>query len=393
MTKRKNKILILFPDDWLSYSPTIINLAEILNEDGFEVTIIAVAKNKQISNAIHQNVKLLYVEDSISLFIKFLNKIENLILKVSKLLNRLCNKTVFDEELWCPKNVIKLIRSIKIFFRTKEVLYNILFAVDNVGFFIGTRLLKRKTHFISLELNKNIFYYLIDWGYMESLIIQNVERQNYLLPESVNTKSVFFIQNSPRYSEEIQTSRSGCNRLIYFGYPGLEYNGIINILETLKLLPNEYSITFKGPFNLALFNYVQEHFRNEVGQRIIIDNSYLLQKDIPKYLNNFDIGFTFYLTNSLEKDFFNVISCPSGKLFNFYNAGIPVIGNDILGLSSVKIYNSGILISEVNSKSIYDSIIKISNHFNFYAENAKKAAYDFDFEKGTRKIISFLDNN
>ncbi len=86
MQKSMKKVIILFPDDWLSYSPTTINLATHLLQQGFQVKIIAVDEKKYKSQTFPDN-KYLTIE--------FVNpEAQNLSTKIASRLEKYLNKSL-----------------------------------------------------------------------------------------------------------------------------------------------------------------------------------------------------------------------------------------------------------------------------------------------------------
>jgi glycosyltransferase involved in cell wall biosynthesis len=128
-------------------------------------------------------------------------------------------------------------------------------------------------------------------------------------------------------------------------------------------------------------------FENNI---VTIDEQYTNQEEIVPYLSGFDIGFCLYDFNRISKNDFNYVTVPAGKLFNYYAAGIPVIGVDIPGMQSVKDFQAGILLDSPSSSNIKDAIIKISEDYAFYSANCLKAAEHFDFQKAVQPYRIFL---
>ncbi|HEX6160189.1 MAG TPA: hypothetical protein VF111_08495, partial [Thermoanaerobaculia bacterium] len=90
-------------------------------------------------------------------------------------------------------------------------------------------------------------------------------------------------------------------------------------------------------------------------------------------------GFCFYDFNILARDDFNYVSCPSGKLFNYLAAGVPVIGSDVLGLQPVREKGCGVLLPDPTPHAIAEAIAMIEADRDGYRARCLAASVDFDF--------------
>jgi glycosyltransferase involved in cell wall biosynthesis len=99
-----------------------------------------------------------------------------------------------------------------------------------------------------------------------------------------------------------------------------------------------------------------------------------------------------YDFDHIPRNDFNYLSCPSGKLFNYYAAGLPVLGSDILGLSSAREFNAGILISDLSARSILQAILEIENGYGQLSRNCVRAALHFDFAETAGRYSRFLQS-
>lgn len=105
------------------------------------------------------------------------------------------------------------------------------------------------------------------------------------------------------------------------------------------------------------------------------------------------MGFCFYdLNHTDETTSFNFISVPSGKLFNYYAAGVPVIGSDLLGLKSVKDFQVGILLKNISTENIAIAMESIASQHRRFSENCLAAAAYFDFDTAVEPFKSYLLN-
>jgi hypothetical protein len=166
-------------------------------------------------------------------------------------------------------------------------------------------------------------------------------------------------------------------------------------LAVLDKLDINSTLTLKGVF-------VPESYRNKVMNkyskhikkgRLIIDDSYSPQDEIIQYLSIFDIGFCFYDFSMININDFNYISCPSGKLFNYYAAGIPVIGNCFLGLKTVTDFKAGVLLDHVTPETIISAIKQIEKDYDNFSKNGLEAAVHFDFKRAFDRFLEDVTLN
>ena len=394
MQEGSKEVIIIFPDNWLGYSPTVINISKILSRQ-FHVTVISAGKEKSSTDIFGNdaNITLRYIEAN-SRFVK--KAIPVLDRSLIFLISIFLKIRVFDKgwirELLVSYNFDNLYKVIKFRRKIKSIVKtgDILIGVDNIGILAATKFSSfAPVHMLSLEISKNLFYYLIKWSKIKSLIIQTKERKNYLLSKVVNAPNIFFIQNAPTLNHSLSDKKNVNNfRIVYLGNLAVEYNGLNHVVNSLEFLPSNYAIVFKGPYNERSDRYFKENYAHLISAgRLCLDYEYVNNEDLIDYLDKFSIGITLYDIDSLKYKSFNVISCPSGKLFNYYNAGLPVIGNNILGLSSIRDFDCGVLIEELSGKNIALAAASIACNYDHFAENSKRAAAFFDVEKGVNKFI------
>lgn len=363
----KKKILIIFPNEWLSYTPTILNLVDKISDE-LDIKIIA-TDNGEYKN---EELKREGVE----------------FIKISKKWPRIAKK-IGQPRLY---EIIKLlvlipkILQIKASYQPDEVM-----AVDSLGLFITQKIFK-KCHFISLEPHKDFFFRMSKMdNSIESVLSHTPERYEYLFEDLKYTK--FCIPNAPAFKADSNLTYKTRNKkkAIYFGNV-LPSHGIYYCLEALKHSKlEELSLTVKGIISPEIKAEITKKYGDLIEQgKLILDNTYIEQDQVIEYLSDFYVGFCFYDLKLVGKSTFNFISCPSGKLFNYYAAGVPVIGSDILGLKSVRDFAAGILLEELSDTNINAAIETISKNHQEYSENCWKAAANFDFDAAVEPYKNYL---
>jgi glycosyltransferase involved in cell wall biosynthesis len=265
-------------------------------------------------------------------------------------------------------------------------------AVDSVGLWVAQRIFG-ESHFISLEAKKDRYFRATDARRIESVVIQTEERYHYLFDKLATHK--FLIQNSPFFSKGTILAKTPFQKKLVFLGTAIPTHGLYMCLNAMELMTKSdkgYRLTIKGIISKERVRaFIRVRYRHLIENRIVmIDEQYTNQEEIIPYLSNFDIGFCLYDFNRISRNDFNYVTVPAGKLFNYYAAGVPVIGVDIPGMQSVKDFQAGILLVTPSSNNINDAIIKISENYDFYSANCLKAAEYFDFQKAVQPYKNFL---
>lgn len=361
---RKKSVLIIYPDPYLSFSPTTLNLYDHLS-DKFDVTILTFEPDKNFSQQKIHNKNIKYLKPPRHRLFFIFQKIISVLGRRFKFLNYIPLKTPMAN---------LLIKEVKRF-------GGVIIAVD---FFAAwcVQQAGKQFHLLSLEIfEKDVYREKLNLGNIFSVIIQSEIRYNYLFGASrINT---FYIQNAPVYLNYNGPDFSKRNKynLIYCG-SAVPAFGLFSYLEFLIDYP-EYTLTVKGAIPPSTLNILQRHFKNLLdSKRLILNEDYLMPSELNDYLSTFRIGFVFY--DYVRYDFidkFNYHTAPSGKLFQYYNAGIPVIGNSLVGLKSVEEFKAGVLISGLGSLSIKKAIDQIEDDYFNYSSRSKEASKIFDFNK------------
>jgi hypothetical protein len=168
MNLKVNKAFILFPDTWLSYSPSIINLAKVMIERGWQVTIFA----------FHDNSFQKTTEIEVNYFVP----------------NRATRKLVGILKLFSLYRFLVL--SIQTYKLRKQG-FDLVIGVDSLGYLI-VRLIFEKPIYYSLHLRKALSNYLCKKLSVERMIIQTPERLELIFKDfGYSPQEVWFIQNSP----------------------------------------------------------------------------------------------------------------------------------------------------------------------------------------------------
>ncbi len=369
------KITILFSGAHLSYSPTVIGLYDLLSEH-FDVTIVAKSPASFDRQPLADR-NVVYIN-----------------LPVSRVGQELKKKTfqitsIFDKdaklfaEIKAPYDAFYEFKFLKKYLAAERP--DMIIAVDFKNLFFA-QILDKRADFVSLEIIPNDpFYNSCNFENINSVVIQTEMRYEYLFGDK--TFKTFYIQNAPIYSPAI----SGQERrdLVYCGTAWNPF-GFYHCLEFIKQF-SEFSLHVRG----ALLPTDRKRVLREYGEllcsgRLVIDDDYLDEKEVVDYLRNFRIGFSFYNFGVDWIDNFNYYSAPSGKMFKYFAAGVPVVALDTIGAKPITEFDCGVLIKDLKPESIKCSIDKIESDFDRYSENCLKAAEHYSFDKTAKPFVDYL---
>ncbi|HTR31920.1 MAG TPA: hypothetical protein VMH27_21755 [Puia sp.] len=377
MSEKKN-ILILFHGEHIAYSPTVIQLYDMLSEK-YSVTITAqypVNFNDQKlegRNVVYHrlyHVKSRYFYLLLFPLVALFNKEARYFRK-----NKISYKQYFFRFLFIKRQL-------------RKTDYARIISVDIMNLFFCS-VLKRPTDFLSLELcfDEQLLP-LVDTKYMNCVIIQSKERYEYLFKEK--KYPTFFVQNAPAFREiQIKPVRRG---LIYAGsaYNVLGFYHCLNYIRAYK----DERLTVQG----AIMKFDRDKVEREYSEllddgRLIINSKYLENDEMVELISNYEIGFCFYNFDEtyISDNYFNYISAPSGKMFKYLAAGVPVVCSDILGFRFVDEFKCGILVDDLSEKEIRSAIGRIRENYAFYVDNALKAARYFDFDRAIAPYLALIE--
>jgi len=355
--------LIIFPDEWLAYSPTMLNAFSILVGEGWHVTVFA------LDNSRYPDVQI----DGVNIVYFTIPKLFLL--------------------RWEQLMIYQLLKFIRIFFAVislRKNSYNLIIGVDAAGYSVA-KLLFPSVCFLSLEIARNFFWKLACRLGIETLVIQSPERRHYLLGENSEVRTLY-LQNAPIWDGvTAMSSRQGC-KLIYFGNI-MQSHGVEYCIELLRVLDDCYTLTIKGAVYDRYYRHLLTCYRDLIDEkRLIIDRSYLEQEKVVEYMRPFDIGFCLYSEKVICSNDYNYLSCPSGKLFNYFAAGLPVIGSKIIGLKPVEEFSCGILVGSQDTTTIKAALENIQSDYQSYVTNCFTAARHYDFSTAFRRILAVNDS-
>ncbi len=172
--------------------------------------------------------------------------------------------------------------------------------------------------------------------------------------------------------------------ILYQGTFGYE-RVLDQFIEAVHLLGDDYCVLLMGRDDAELNAILQKYpdvffipFISAPNHLLITQKAHI---GILSYVN---------VNNIRHYDPLNAIYCAPNKIYEYACFGIPMIGNDVPGLSvPFKQYNMGVC-SDLSADAIAESIKYIEEHYIQMSENCKNFYSDTDFDKIVYKIVKRL---
>ena len=372
----RKKIYILSADDFIIYQPTILNLYDFFRDE-YDVTIVTF-EPEYLGKAKDTTRKVIYIYPQKSK-LKILKLTDLLCNAVLKRINKLFSFATFRVRLqrWYKASLLhNLIRSFA---------NDILIAVDPMPLYIA-QMVKDKICFLSLEIVENDPYIKkMDATKISCVIIQNTDRYNYLFPTV--RPPVFYIQNAPMLK----------NGSVYSGErKDLLWAGTITtdfaVLDCIEFIDKnqEYKLVLKGASAKGTKELIESKYASLVAAgNIEINSTYFTPSEFTAFISKFKIGFCFYNWNLIQNNF-NYQTAPSGKLFMYLAAGVPVIACNIKGFAFINDYNAGILIDDYSPATILNAVKMIESNYAYFSNNAYAAFENTCFDKNAKQLKNFI---
>jgi len=351
------KVLILFTDEWISYSPTILNFISILKDDTKLYLLTFTDGRYAIDHSgLPENTTLINIPMFLAYTLRLLGILDYL---KTSVINHHLGLNIFDE----------------------------IIAVDKLALECTLNSSSR-VHYLSLEIIKDNIYSVICHDNLASVVIQTKERYEYLF--GTRQFKTFFIQNAPVQSVPcISRHLSKPIKLIFLGNL-IPLHGLYHAIEAL-LNSDRYVLNLKGRIKKRDHFKIKHQYKELINNgKLIIDTEYIAQELLIDYLASFDIGLCLYDLKILSKHDFNYYSIPSGKMFNYFAAGLPVITSDILGTNPVRQFNAGVMISDLSADNINSAVDMIINQYTLFSENSYQAADHYNFIKASTPFKNFI---
>jgi len=364
------RVAILFFDNWLPYSPTTLNLYDQLRER-FQVTIFLPSKkhgtteNLGTRNVVYLNEKSSSILDIVSFLVyRIVTRGSRLGYEVYLRTRRL-KKALTS---FAPDHVI---------------------AVDHAALLLAANAWKGKLHLLSLEIDDPEPTRALA-KHLNSVLIESDIRLRYLFGET-QTPTVFLLPNAPVF-KPLEKPHTLPEHLVFCGTTLARF-GLYSCLRFLSHYPG-YTLTIKGnilkQFNDNALMVFQELFDDG---RVKLDPEYMFDDELNVFLSHFRIGFSLYDLRYSHKQDFHYRHVQSGKMYRYFSCGVPVIANNLPGLSPVQEFGAGVLIDRMTPEAIYEAIQSIEADYDSYVKNCFTAARHFDFKKYAGPVIDYFQTS
>jgi glycosyltransferase involved in cell wall biosynthesis len=370
MKSKRKSIYILYPDGIIAYSPTVLNLYDAL-APLFDVTIFTYEPDKFFGDQKPGNRNIHY-------------------LKKSGWLKRMLFATLYHVGIglfktprigrYRFKRQLNLLWHLKLTKKSDAII-----AIDLISLWTAQKF-HNHIHFVSLEIYEDDpLKSKINLEKIRSVIFQSEIRFRFYFPNE--NVPVFYIPNAPVFRElEMPIHKKG---FIYNGTAIPEF-GIFQCVEYIARFAGE-SLTIKGAVPTPIQSELETKYRSLLdANTLTIDKTYVDSSELTAYLSQFRIGFCFYDLSFEKINTFNYLTAPSGKMFAYLAAGIPVIGNKIIGLSILEESNSGVLIESITPEQINEAVQRIESNYSWYSSNALAIARHYSFDKKVAPFIDFV---
>ena len=342
--------LIVFPDYWIRFSPSTINFIKMLKENNQCFTVLYFTVKSMESKSLGEGFVPIYMNE-----------------KLYKILSR----------VKCINLYKTIILFLQIFRVKRRLRFDKFVGFDLIGY-TSLRMNFVPSIFYSLELPNYFFANFLRYFLNPTLVVsQNLERKDYLFRSKIPK---IILPNSPILFKKDFTTKLYSGKLIYFGNL-ISNHGIEQCIESLYLCSTN-SLTIKTfiSFNEEYYNFISHKYHDLIiSNRLIFDFDYIDQDNVQEYLSNFDIGFVLLNSNLLGNPNYDTI--PSGKLYNYFSAGLPVIGSQFNGLKDIDSFEAGIILKSNDPESINLALERIRDLYRTYSENSYLASIQFDYRK------------
>lgn len=271
---------------------------------------------------------------------------------------------------------------------------------------LGAKLLKTNYILHMYELGQNIIYYSkipflkIDTSkYAKNAlaVIQAEYNRSHIAKTWWNLKELpFVLPNKPynsgvaknssikdEYARSVIEKLSGKKIILYQGITS-EERPLDKIIKAVDKLGDEYA-------------FVLMSSEENVYSHLNISNYYFIPfvkpPDHLEITSNAYIGVLSYTPTSNGYSKLNALFCAPNKIYEYASFGIPMIGNDIPGLTfPFEKYNIGVNFSSFEEKEIIETIEKVQKNYDELSTNTKSFYVDADTKKIITEIISYAES-
>ena len=375
----KKKVLILFPQPHIAFSPTTLGLYDAL-APYFDVTVFCPLPRDQ---------KKADIKERNTQYFRFNTKRSSKLKALPLFLLQKAKRLLGIHAISGGLNIYDFVRFSEYRKALKSITgeYDEIIAVDMMMLFLSQSFFK-KAYFLSLELTDSELPFLraTNKSFIEAVIVQTQKRYEYLFGSSV--LKTFFVQNAPVFNNSTPKPKIK-NSLLFNGRAGPAF-GLYRCLKFIRKYSG-FTLTIQGTvLEEDKENNAKEYGNLIADKKVCIVSDYMEQQEMLDFMGSYEIGFCFYDFSYPKINTFNYRTAPSGKMFTYFAAGVPVIGNRSDGLQPINDFNAGILIDDFEPETILNAVKLIQCNYEYYEKNCSKAAEHYSFDKNITPFISYL---
>lgn len=396
---------IFFYEGYVGISPTLVNTAKVLSENGYIITIYGTKNDYPPPGELGERVQIFYFRKAARILATLKNKWPEIV--------PLLELFIYTTQCCLHIFLHKFLQILKTRPKT-DIKINI--AVDiygGIAALIAYFLFKQNYLFLSLELHEPEYIFkgasrsltrLAKLACQKSrgLIIQDEDRfKTFCQYYGCQPERVFYLPNSTLAAPEYETNQKNYFRE-KFNLSEKEYPHLI--LQAGMISDAVYSFALAKAFteieNCALI-FHERQLRRETdpdiqalrqinSKNLFLSLAPLPYNEVDKIFTAPTIGLAFYADIGNN---FSQISMASGKLPQYLKWGKPILVNDLPSLSQlVEKYQCGIVIKNpADGKEIKTAIEQILSNYTYYSRNAKACfAAEFDFSKKMQPILDYI---
>lgn len=365
----KRKLVIVFPDDWLPFSPTTLNVYDQLSRD-WSVELLTF-RNRKDTWGLDQSRQVRLISTW--------NWAEKILDRMDKGFRFFIGRTL---------QLKRRFRAIQIMSVAGRMKAQVWVTVDTHAAW-ALQKLGKSVHLISLELyDRDPFIAKLKSDRIRSVLIQSKTRLVSLAPHVIDP--VFVVQNAPVFpGPQAGNKWNERNGLVMSGSCIPEFG--LNIVLKWFRQNSQEKLAFHGTIWPSDESSIRGEFTHEIEKgNLNLSLGYMSSAQLLTYLHQYRIGFCFYDLRFEDVNQFNFWMAPSGKLFHYFAAGVPVIATDLPGLQVVREYNTGVLIRDDDPRTIRAAIEHIHANYDEMVQNCYKAAAEFSFDKALEPFRHYL---
>jgi len=366
MKFQRKRVAIIFYDNWLPYSPTVLNLYDQLSEH-VDVVIF-----NQLS------AKRRYRGDIGDRAVVDLDGVRTtLVDKMVYVFNRVLRRGAASESYARFLQARRLRRALS-GFRPDRVIAVDANALKAVQEATGTCV-----DFMSLEFNGEREWKNINKERIGAVLIESETRYRYLFGDVA--KERYILPNSPVF-HPTEKPETRPDELIYCGTT-IGYHGVYSCLRLLRTYP-QFFLTIKGTVLTEFNDDIMKHYPELVeAGRLRFDTDYVSMAELDRYLSRFRIGLCLYDRRFNHKNDFHLREINSGKMYRYFSSGVPVVANNLPGLNAVRQFQAGVLVEELTPDALFHAINTIEMNYDRYVANCFTAARHFSFDTYARPYV------